>query len=207
MVIAEDVHHEIDVVISVVARRLLGKHHSEDDPQDLAQELWAWLLKKPRRLEGVVETVDEPDDHKRELAYLEHNLTRAGDVIVRKEKAARGGYRTSDEYFYSVTLVEALLEAHSNDGVLAREGNEYREKRTRTLSSGMDVECMLADLRSALDVLDPVDRELVVGLHGGGCTAKVLASDYDVSRQAIEQRAERVVTRMIEHLGGGSPYR
>lgn len=197
---------DIDTSVAVVAYRLARKHRPWAESEDVRQDLWVWLLSKRKRMAPVLEAETE-EDYIRELKYLERNLYKAGDIMCRKDKAKRSGYRASDEYFYSSSLIIALLQAHCNQDTMLVEHSSERVRRTRTLSEGMEIEAMLADLRAALDTLDPDQVALVIRLHGEGIPSKVIADEREITRQAVEARASRVIDRLIDELGGESPHK
>ena len=196
---------DIDTVASVVAHRLARKYRPWAEAADVRQDLWVWLLSKRKRLAPLLDAENE-DVYKRELKYLERNLYRAGDIMCRQDKAKRSGYKASDEYFYSSSLVAALIEAHCNGGVMVQEQSSARVKRTRTLSEGMEIESMLADVTAALAALEPDQQSLLISLYGEGVPSKDLADQRGVTRQAVEQRASRLIDKIIDELGGVSPY-
>ena len=197
---------DIDTSVSITAYRLSRKHRGWAESEDVRQDLWVWLLSKRKRLSPLLET-ETREDYKRELKYLERNMYKAGDIMCRTDKAKRSGYRSSDEYFYSSTLIIALLQAHCNNDEMVVDHSSERIKRTRTLGEGMEIEAMLADLRDALDTLEPEQQSLVIRLHGEGVSSKVIAEEREVTRQAVEARASRVLDKLIDSLGGESPYK
>lgn len=173
---------------------------------DIGQNLWLWLLSKPRKRLHPVLNVEDQDKQKKEIDYFERNLYMAGDIMCRKEKAQVSGYRHTDEYFYSQSLIVALLEARENDGVMPTDSVSSKVRRTRSLAEGRELETMLADLDRALASLDPDQYEFLVNLYGKGMTSRDLAELNGVTRQAVEARASRLIEKMIDLLGGVSPY-
>jgi hypothetical protein len=198
-------HDDVSDVVAVVAHRLARKYRPWAEADDVRQDLWVWLLSKGKRLNGVVDAATG-EDYQRELKFLERNLYRAGDIKCRADKARRSGYKQTDEFFYSQTLIIALIEAHCNGDHMVSESMSDKVRRTRTLSEGLEIETMLADFRSALAKLEPDQRSLLIRLYGENVPSKVIAEERDVTRQAIEQRAARLVDKMIDELGGESPY-
>lgn len=203
--LSDQMQDDINDVLTVVAHRLARKYRPHVEAQDVRQDLWVWVLSRPKRLANLL-AAEEPDDVKRELKFLERNTYRAGDIKCRAEKAKRTGYRTSDEYFYSQAVIVALIEAHCNNDTMVSEMSSDRVRRTRTLSEGMEIETMLADFRSAFSCLEPDQQNLLIRLHGHNTPSKVIAEERGVTRQAIEGRAARLVERLIEELGGDNPY-
>lgn len=176
------------------------------DVDDIRQELWIWSMKKTAWL---IEWMcrEDPVEQRRGYAALTKSLRRAGERYCRKEKAAILGYKPEDEYFYDIGIIKDWLSVRENGvGVLTNTEYVGKIKRMKVASEGWNVEATLADLERALDALEPGQRALVVSLYGEGNSAQVVAADFGVSRQAIEQQAQRALLKMVDALGGRSPW-
>lgn len=201
----EDVFEIVGTSISVISHRLARKYRSYTTADDIAQDLWLWVLARPSRTRGVRKAADG-DDLKKEVSYLERNLYRAGDIQCRKEKAKVSGYRHTDEYFYSTQLIADLIQAWYHGVGLERQASDDRVRRKRTLSQGFEMESMVSDVQVGLDALSESQQAVVLSVFGAGMSVKEIADDLGVTRQAVEQRLDRAVEKMIEALGGPSPY-
>jgi RNA polymerase sigma factor (sigma-70 family) len=195
-------------IVASVSHRLARKYRAYLEACDIQQELWIWMMARDKRWRPLVECDPEDRDAlRRETAFLDRNLYRRGDVICRAEKARVSGYRHSDEFFYSSGLIIALLQAEANGGKMVAEQTTDKVRRTRSLAEGNEMEAMLSDLRAALATLSPEQRSLLDQRFVEERTQQAVADDLGVSRQAAEQRINRIMDKLIDSLGGPSPYR
>ncbi len=194
-------------VIGPTAHALSRKYHRWAEAQDVAQEMWVWVMKHPKRVLPFIEREDDRE-LKSGLKGLGKSLYREGDRFCRKEKAAQSGYRVTDEYFYTRQLVEELIKADANGGKLLEQAvpDDVRVKRTKSQAEGGDIMAMIADVKAALRTLDP-ETETMIELYvvEGWSTAKI-GDLHGISRQAVDQRLDRAYEKMIDALGGKSPW-
>jgi DNA-directed RNA polymerase specialized sigma24 family protein len=174
-------------------------------PADISQEMWMWVLKHEHK---VLEWLDREDkiDWAKGMKALSKTLTRVGVSYARKEKAAICGYRIGDEYFYTRTLVAALLVARENHGKMIVNQVDDTPRKAKLDSEGNDLLAMLSDVEIALDSLDEDQRQLVTDVCGRDVLPAAYAIEDGVTRQAVENRVNRALDRMIRVLGGEYPY-
>lgn len=198
---------EMDLIRSVIgpsAHALSRKYHKFCEAQDIAQELWIWALKHPK---VVLQFIDrEGDELKSGLKGLGKTFYREGDRYCRKEKAALSGYRVSDEYFYSKALIDSLIEADANEGKMLVNQVNDQVRRTKPASEGGDVHAMIADVKRALKALDPSTEAMLQYHVVDKMSSQQIGDIFDISRQAVDQRIARAYEKMIESLGGHSPW-
>lgn len=176
------------------------------DTQDISQELWIWSMKKTDKLEEWLCRETE-EEQRMGYAALTKSLRRAGERYCRKEKAAVSGYKAEDEYFYDLSLIKDWLAVRQNGvGVLTNSEFVGKIKRTKVASEGWNVEATLADIDRALDCLESDQRAILLALYADQDKVEDVALDFGVSRQAIEQRAHRALLKMVDFLGGRSPW-
>jgi len=192
-------------VIGGASHSLAREFHGYTTASDISQEMWVWVLKHENK---IIEWLDREDkiEWARGMKALSKTLTRMGAVYCRKEKASRCGYRVGDEYFYTRTLVIALLVARENDGKLVANVVDDTPRKAKLDSEGNDLLAMLADLELALGSLDDEQRDLVISVCGRDLSPAAVALEQEVTRQAIENRVNRALDRMIRELGGEYPY-
>lgn len=192
-------------VIGGVSHSLAREFHGYTTAADISQEMWVWVLKHENKIEEWLEREDKVDWAKG-MKALSKTLMRVGNVYCRKEKADRCGYRTNDEYYYTRSLLEALLVARENGGKMIVNQVNDTPRKAKLDSEGNDVLAMLSDLDIALESLEDDQRELLIKICGKGVAPAVVAVEQDVTRQAVENRVNRALDRMIKELGGDYPY-
>lgn len=203
--LAEDVMADVKPVVGMCAHLLARDYYGYTSAADIAQELWVWVLKHPSK---VMEWLDreDPADRGRGTKALQTSLLRAGAVFCRKEKAARAGYRPQDEYFYTRGLIAALVRARYNDGKMVVNVVDDMPRKAKLDSEGNDILALLSDLDTAMLVLSDEQKKLVVEVHGFEVPVLEIAERDGVTRQAVENRLNRAVDKMIKTLGGEYPY-
>lgn len=193
--------NETDVydIIDAVTASLTRKYRQWTTPDDIRQELRLWSWKKRDKFSTYLVREEEGKRRAGEAAFMK-SLARYGDRYCRREKAKLSGYEPEDEFFYTPTLVEALIEAHvQGNGTLAGQVGEV--KQVRDPAEGGNAAVMLIDVAAALERVTPEQRILLVQLHGLGWEPKLVASQTGVSLQAVHQRADRAVKALLRVLG------
>lgn len=166
--------------------------------------MWAW-----RKRDKVHEYLarDPGADRRRGEAALMKALSRVAERYCRRMKAQATGYSTRDEFFYNRVLLEDLIGAQANGlSSLVGQTSEERVRGTQDPSEGGNTQAMLADVQRALGSLDPDSYAMVMMAYGDEVPTKTIAETWGVSRQAIEQRLDRAMTKVLSALGGESPW-
>lgn len=193
-------------VVSSAAHGLARKYRQFAEASDIAQDLYEWMWKHQKTVLSFIDRQDEKE-LKQGLKGLQKTLYREGDKICRKIKANVTGYRVSDEFFYTKTLLENLIVARANSGKMDDHMVMDNVKRSKSMAEGGDLAAMLMDLEEAMEVLEPGALHLLERAVVDGESHADLAAEFDVSRQAIESRLGRIYDKLIDALGGDSPYR
>ena len=192
-------------VIAGPSHNLARKYRNFMEMVDIRQELWLWCVRHPGETRELLDT--EEEEKKSAQTLFRRGLYLYGDKICRREKAKQSGYRPSDEFMYTRQLLELLMEAKFNDAEPVFAATDERVKRNASVAEGGNVVAMMADLNRALASLDEPRRNLITLACGAGMPTRDLAAQLGVTRQAIEARVDRIITKMIDVLGGPvSPY-
>ena len=205
--LTDDQMEDVAVAITGVAHALARDYRAYTTAQDIQQELWLWVFRHENK---VVEYIDreDKDERQRGLRALHKTMTRLAHVYCRKEKAKSVGYMPSDEYFYTRSLVSALITALHNEGkMVVNQVSEGSPRRAKLDSEGNDILALLADVETALAVLEPVQQDLLHRVYGDGVDVTAIADENGITRQAVDGRVNRALDRMIKELGGEYPYR
>lgn len=198
---------DVGVAITGVAHALARDYRAYTTAHDIQQELWIWVFRHENKIIEYIDREDH-DEKQRGLRALHKTMTRLAQVYCRKEKARSVGYMPSDEYFYTRSLVSALITALHNEGkMVVNQVGEGSSRRAKLDSEGNDILAMLSDVESALSVLEPAQQELLNRVYGESVDVTVIADENGVTRQAVDGRVNRALDRMIKELGGDYPYK
>lgn len=196
----------VSPAVASVSHTLARKYRQFVEANDIAQDLYEWMWKHQKTVLSFIDRQDEKE-LRQGLKGLQKTLYREGDKMCRKIKANVTGYKLSDEFFYTKNLIETLLLARANDGQMTENSMSDQVKRSKPPNEGGDLTAMLLDLEEAMEVLEPGALYLLEQSVVDGVTHAELAKEHDVSRQAIDARLGRIYDKIIDSLGGHSPYR
>jgi RNA polymerase sigma factor (sigma-70 family) len=198
----EDVHDIVAGVAVAVARR----YRRFVEVPDVRQELLMWAWRKRDKVHEYL--AREPGANRRRgEAALMKALSRVAERYCRRMKAQATGYSTRDEFFYNRVLLEDLIAAQANGlSTLVGQTSEERVRGTQDPSEGGNTQAMLADIQSALGVLDPDSYAMVMMAYGDEVPTRVIGETFGITRQAVEQRLDRAMARVLSALGGESPW-
>ncbi len=198
----EDVHDIVASVAFAIARR----YRRFVEVPDVRQELLMWAWRKRDKVHEYLAR-DPGADRRRGEAALMKALSRVAERYCRRMKAQATGYSTRDEFFYNRVLLEDLIGAQANGlSSLVGQTSEERVRGTQDPSEGGNTQAMLADIQSALGVLDPDSYAMVMMAYGDEVPTRVIGETFGITRQAVEQRLDRAMTRVLSALGGESPW-
>lgn len=168
---------------------------------DARQEATIWCLEHPAKVEEFV--ADEDRGLRRLQSRLVGVVVRSG----RAEKASQSGYRSEDEVFYSLGVLEALMP------VLWR--GDYRpwqpaEEAGRTKKGGqtyLEYETMVMDLKGAWDRAQvTTEEQAILGFrYRDGLLLTQIAKLYEVSEGTIRNRIKSGLRAIQAELGGAPP--
>jgi DNA-directed RNA polymerase specialized sigma24 family protein len=204
--LTDELMEEVGSVVTAVAHALARDFRAYTSAQDISQELWLWVFRHENKVLEYVDREDK-DEQNRGLRALHKTMMRLAMVYCRREKAKAVGYLPSDEYFYTRSLVSALIMAVHNEGKMVVNQVSEGTRRAKLASEGNDILAMISDVESALEILDPSQQELLHRVYGEGVDVTVIAAESGVTRQAVDGRVNRALDRMIKELGGEYPYK
>ena len=177
---------------------------------DTVQELWLWLLSNPKRFEPLLLAEEDPNTLKEDLTterkFLCRNLLRAGNRWAQREKAKQVGYKVRDLTWYSESLIATLLGVKFGGKQFEPSSLEDQRRARKPLNEGLGLEAMLCDVDVALEKLSAEHQMLVIRAYGLDEPVQSIADDFGVTRQAMDKKLARVLGKMVNHLGGESPF-
>jgi len=193
--------HLISIASRTVARRFQGFVTSDD----LRQECYLWCM---RRHDKVAQWLDVDQSDKAAVKsganQFMKTMYRVAEVYARKERADILGYRIEDEWFANTGVIAELLPivlAGGYDGYEAPEGDGSRSRRDP--AEGNSKLAQLADVTAAWQAHpDP----LLERLYGTSATRDQIADEWEISRPTLKDRERKALKKMVDFLGGESPY-
>jgi RNA polymerase sigma factor (sigma-70 family) len=81
-----------------------------------------------------------------------------------------------------------------------------QKRRTKVASEGNDLLAMIADIDAAMRSLDPRSYGVVYLRIVDEMKLAEIAKEWEVSPQRVDQIFHRAIRKVIEYLGGNSPY-
>ena len=196
--IAEDIDDLVRITSSSVTKRYWKYVPASDIRQAVEEHAWRNRSKICKYLRD--------ENRKAGWAAASKALHRAGDRYARKAKADRLGYSPRDEFFYDKILVSEVIR-YAVSGVAPVPDEEAGYVRApRDPAEGGNLQAMLADVTGAMSLLEVEEATLLVGRYGEDRAPEELAKERGVSRQAVESRLDRILLKVINLLGGPSPY-
>ena len=204
----DDMMTRMSKMVRVTAAKTARQFRQHIEFSDSQQDCWEWVINNRRVIHDRMGQYEDPKDRKNGERYIAKSMSRHCNRVARQVKAAKTGYKTHDEFFYSDVMVLEILK-FMGSGV--RESvdelpSEVRSKR-QSHPGGMDFEVMVADVEEALDKLETLDRSLVMRLYVEDEPIARVMMETDLSRYQVESKSSRALFKMLEYLGGESPWR
>ena len=199
---------EVFQIASYAVRPVARRFSKFVQHDDLVQHVMEWAWKRNDKVAEYLMRDDETERRKG-VGALSVLFRRSAERYARKEKAAKLGYETGDEFFYSPNLVERLISIlpYGVDGAgqaLNPDGGAGR--KTTLPNEGGNILAMVADIESALKYLEPRLSYILEARYAQGETLQVIADTLELSVQRVDQLSRKAMKELIEFLGGESPY-
>lgn len=203
-----DIEQKVIEACAVAANLAYRRHNNGIilDRADIRQELFIWAWKRKDKLFGWLDEAQDEHDQRRGWKATVKTLQRQADKLCRIERARRIGYETRDEAYYPKGMISMLL-PHIWD-VVEDIGQQHEEgpKPPSNPSEGGNRITSLFDVQRAVAQLEPEERELIEFRYRDEIILDDLASHYEVSRTTVDRRIERALDKLVELLGGESPW-
>jgi len=182
------------------------------DLEDLIQELQIYVLQRPQ-LEKDLDTAYEvsKDETKWVARKLMARFRRHIEKIARKEKAAKLGYQMGDEFFYDTALIATLLpvalQFETQGAVLVNQIDDGTPRKPPVPSEGGNVLGMVIDVRAAYELVTDDEQLLLEQRYGKDpLILSDIAIAWNVSDSTIDRRIQVALRKIIDNLGGPSPW-
>jgi DNA-directed RNA polymerase specialized sigma24 family protein len=196
----EDIQEDVDDLVGVVSRALTKRYWKYMNHEDIRQGVGEYAWRKREKISEYLRM----EDRKGGWAASYTSLYRAGDKYCRKTKAEKVGYKARDEFFYDKALIAEVVR-YAYTGVMPRP-EETGVKPPKNPAEGGNLMAMLADVTSALGSLEQPEQALLLSHYGKDESSDILAKREGISRQVMDRRIDNLLGKMVDYLGGPSPY-
>ena len=183
------------------AKKVAKTNRDYVSEHDIMGEMFVWVLENHKL---VSEWMDE--GHKG-MGKLNTTLFRTGHRYVNVQRAEANGGNLSDLYWYTIPVVEDLLEdVWDYIDWLPTRSLEH-ERGSSSPSEGNNRTAMLADVAFAVSGLSKEDQELLRDRYAnGGAYIDAIAAKLELTNDGVRKRIDRVLKKLIDKLGGEPPY-
>jgi DNA-directed RNA polymerase specialized sigma24 family protein len=182
------------------------------DLEDLVQELQIYVLQRPQLLTDIEAAYTVSKDETKWVARkLMARFRRHIEKIARKEKAAKLGYQMGDEFFYDTALIATLLpvalQFETQGAVLVNQIDDGTPRKPPVPSEGGNVLGMVIDVRAAYELVTDDEQLLLEQRYGKDpLILSDIAVAWNVSDSTIDRRIQVALRKIIDNLGGPSPW-
>jgi RNA polymerase sigma factor (sigma-70 family) len=198
----EDVFDVSRTVAYSISRNFKG--YVEVD--DLRQDLLEWCLRRQDKVREWL-GVEDPKEYRLGIKRLSKTLNRRADKFCRKEKAKKLGYLPTDEYFYSIGLIEQLLPFAFKGEVPTKDpAAEFVSNGAGDPATGGGFLATMYDIRLAIGKLTPGEYGILRMRYEDGLKLEQIAEYFDVSDSTVDRRINAAIRKVIKELGGESPW-
>lgn len=180
--------------------------------EDLVQELQIYVLQRPQLLVELDTSYTVSKDETKWVARkLMARFRRHIEKISRKEKAAKLGYQMGDEFFYDTALIATLLpvalQFETQGAVLVNQVDDGTPRKPPVPSEGGNVLGMVIDVRAAYELITDDEQLLLEQRYGKDpLILSDIAVAWNVSDSTIDRRIQVALRKIIDNLGGPSPW-
>jgi RNA polymerase sigma factor (sigma-70 family) len=204
----EHLNDLINIASSTIYRRFIGYV----EYKDLVQELNVYVLQRPKLEEDLDESYQVSKDETKWVARkIMARFRRHIEKYSRKEKSVRVGYSTGDEFFYDTVTIASILPVALQFDVqgvtLIDKVDDGQPRRSPAPNEGGNLLAMAIDVKSAVELLDK-DEQYIINLRYGASpmTLSDIGKELGLSDSTVDRRVQRILRKIIDHLGGPTPW-
>ena len=195
-------------VVKVVAKRFRGFV----EESDLRQECYLFAASKNNQFKDLL---NEPDleVRKQNERRVGWQIKRAAERYARKEKAEKLGYQVNDEAYYKGATISQLLPSIISSvltGKPLEQGQQLvsdgQPKKPSAPAESGNFLAVLIDIKRAYLLLPLEDRDLLERRYYHEHTLQQIAQYLECAVSTADRRIEVVFNKLIDNLGGVSPW-
>lgn len=205
---ADHLEDLVHISASHIHRRFAG--YVERD--DLIQELRVYVIKRPHLEKMLNDSYEVSKDEVKWVARkIMARLRRTVEKYARKEKSAKLGYSTGDEFFYDTATIAKMLpvafEFDSYGAVMVDKVDDGTPRKPSVPSEGGNILAMVIDIRSAIDLLDADEQVMLQNRYSNSpMTLSEIAAEMGVSDSTVDRKIQSSLRKIIDTLGGPTPW-
>ena len=183
------------------ANRVAKVNRNYTTSDDVMGELFLWVASNKNKVSTWM------DEGHKGMAKLNTALFRTGHRYVNKERAEAIGGQLSDMYWYTVPVIEELLDDVWRYIDWLPSPTIERERGQSSPSEGNNRTAMMIDVATALAQLPKDDQELLRDRYAdGGAYIDALAAKLDMTPDGVRKRIDRILKKLVDKLGGEPPF-
>jgi hypothetical protein len=181
----------VSSTIQSAARRVQRSFYSFVEVDDLIQQAHLDMLEHPKKYARYIDGGSS--------RFLAMEISRTCSAYAQKEKASRLGYKPSDLFFYSKRALKEHIPAVLQTWLTGDQHEfEYPDR------------AVLVDVARAITELSASDYQMICWAFLGDPQEDngfdTVGRHLSIDREAARKRVDRVLGKMQESLGGGSPF-
>jgi RNA polymerase sigma factor (sigma-70 family) len=210
--VSERAKDHINDLINVSALTIYRRFIGYVEYKDLIQELNIYVLQRPKLEEDLDESYTISKDETKWVARkIMARFRRHIEKYSRKEKAAKVGYSTGDEFFYNTVTIASILpvalQFDVQGATLIDKVDDGQPRKSPAPNEGGNLMAMAIDVKSAVELLDK-DEQYIIDLRYGASpmTLSDIAKELGLSDSTVDRRVQRILRKIIDHLGGPTPW-
>ena len=196
-----------------VANTIYRRYKNYVERDDIKQEILTWALTRHLYLALELSELDT-DKRKHNEQRIAWQMRRVAERYARKEKASKSGYQTNDEAYYESATVGQLLPfviASVLDGTVLEQAQQMiqdgQPKGKSSPAEGGNLLAMLIDMKKAYLRLEVEDQTLLRLRHHDSFTLQQIAQLLECATSTADLRCAHSVRKLIDNLGGASPFK
>ena len=207
-----ELHPVVYDLVPSVAGTIYRRYKNYVERDDIKQECMAWAM---TRNGYITEQLNEPNEERRKHneQRIAYQMRRVAERYARKEKASKSGYQTTDEAYYESAGIGQLLPfviASVIDGTVLEQVQQMvqdgQPKGKSSPAEGGNLLATLIDIKRAYLRLDVDEQKLLRLRHHESFTLHQIAQVMECAVSTADRRCNNAMRKLIEQLGGQSPW-
>jgi len=207
-----ELHPVVYDLVPSVAGTIYRRYKNYVERDDIKQECMAWAM---TRNAYITEQLNEPNEERRKHneQRIAYQMRRVAERYARKEKASKSGYQTTDEAYYESAGIGQLLPfviASVIDGTVLEQVQQMvqdgQPKGKSSPAEGGNLLATLIDIKRAYLQLDVDEQKLLRLRHHESFTLQQIAQVMECAVSTADRRCNNAMRKLIEQLGGQSPW-